>query len=151
VCVVCAVRMSYSGYSLLLFPFVFMTPSLHCSLCPHPVLIIPTLTAPALPPLPNSRPHSQTHLYHSSPPSLPISLPLPLLQASRMFETQAKARDETALLIILASETEVELDEVRYRTHAPSSSPPPLLLLLSFPCPYPEPYLLSYYSQTCNT
>jgi hypothetical protein len=32
-------------------------------------------------------------------------------KASRMFETQAKARDETALLIILASETEVELDE----------------------------------------
>ena len=35
-----------------------------------------------------------------------------LLQASRLFECQAKSRDETALLIILASETEVELDEV---------------------------------------
>lgn len=30
-----------------------------------------------------------------------------------MFKCQAKSRDETALLIVLASETEVELDEVR--------------------------------------
>ena len=33
-------------------------------------------------------------------------------QASRLFERQAMCRDETALLIVLASETEVELDEV---------------------------------------
>ena len=33
-------------------------------------------------------------------------------QASRLFQCQAKSRDETALLIVLASETEVELDEV---------------------------------------
>jgi hypothetical protein len=37
----------------------------------------------------------------------------PYTQASRLFQCQAKSRDETALLIVLASETEVELDEVR--------------------------------------
>jgi hypothetical protein len=37
----------------------------------------------------------------------------PCTQASRLFQCQAKSRDETALLIVLASETEVELDEVR--------------------------------------
>ena len=78
---VCCVR---CYYLLLLFLLICMPPpSLHSRVCPHPLLIIPTLTAPALPPLPNSPPHSprhsQTHLHNSSPPP-PPPLSLPLLE-----------------------------------------------------------------------
>jgi hypothetical protein len=43
--------------------------------------------------------------------------PSAIEKASRLFERQALANDQTALLMILASETEVELDEVYIYTY----------------------------------